>query len=221
MPMLGIPNLHSVATSLLNPLHKRLPNGSLLCALNSSVVLERKGLVNFTFLHNVETTIEDTLFWFNVVFTAYGNPSIDLNLSHINSLRCFQGTYSEMSMEVWKLCRLVLIAWGYIIYPLLNAAEDWRDHISCTLQFIQNITSSGLLDLPRRGLIIQAQNPPPFEDIVIYLHHQVSVHYYWTTGCIHWLDPAALLSVDIHAAPLPCPAELFIGTSSLCFILLS
>lgn len=281
MPTLGIPNLRSVAASLLNPLHKRLPNGSLSCALNSYVVLEfindplvkprslrstgdfnecehtrepdhmlvnnpwhayipvadsvpagdrkawvfedcvppeelftpthgRKGIVNSTFLHNVETTVEDTLSWLNVVFTAYGNPSVDLDLSHVNSLRCFQGTYSEMSTEVWKLRRLVLIAWGYIIYSLLNAAEDWRDCVSCTPQFIQNITSSGLLDLPRRGLIIQAQNPPPFADIVIYLRHQVPVHYYWTAGCVHWLDPAALLSVDIHAAPLPCPAELSI-----------
>ncbi|KAG2345284.1 hypothetical protein BDR05DRAFT_998421 [Suillus weaverae] len=35
----------------------------------------------------------------------------------------------------------------------------------------------------------------------------VPVHYYWTTGCVHWLDPAALLSVDIHAAPSPSPAD--------------
>ncbi|KIK36125.1 hypothetical protein CY34DRAFT_16598 [Suillus luteus UH-Slu-Lm8-n1] len=278
MPTLGIPNLHSDAAAFLNPLHKKLPNGSLSCSLNSNVVLEfiddplvkprslrstgdfnecehtrepdhmlvhspwhayipvadsmpasdrkawifedsvppdelftpthgRKGLVSSAFLQNVKTTVEDTLSWLNVVFAAYGNPSIDLNLSHVDSLRCFQGTYSEISTEVWKLRRLVLIAWGYIIYSLLNAAEDWKQHALCTPQFIQNVTSSGLLGLPCRGLIIQAQNPPPFADIVIYLHHQVPIHYYWTTGCVHWLDPAALLSMDIHAAPSPRPAD--------------
>lgn len=53
-----------------------------------------------------------------------------------------------------------------------------------------------------------------FQDIILYLWHQVLVHYYWTAGYIHWLDSAALLSADICAAHLPYPAKTLISFHS-------
>lgn len=178
----------------------------------------RNGRITSSFLKNLETTVKDTISWLNVVFEAYGSSSVDLKLSHLDSLRVFQGSYKEISTELWKLRRSVLVAWGYIIYSFLSTAEDWKHHALCTPEFIQNITSSGLLDLPRRGLIIQAQNPPPFMEIVMYLRHRVPVHYYWTVGCVHWLDPAALLSVDIRDAPLPSLADRLTSLGTLYFL---
>ncbi|KAG1856489.1 hypothetical protein C8R48DRAFT_775899 [Suillus tomentosus] len=203
MSMVGIPNLYSVAGELLNPLHKTLPNGSLSYSLNSPVVLELindpleffpvtdwkawvfqdsvlpselftpthtgKGHITSAFLKNVETTVEDTLSWLNVVFAAYGNPSVDINLLRVDSLRKLQRTNNDISTEVWKI------------------SQDWKEHISC--------------------LIIQVQNPSPFLYIILYLQHQVPVHYYWTAGCVYWLDPAVLLSVDIYTAHSPYPAK--------------
>ncbi|KAG2031211.1 hypothetical protein BDR03DRAFT_1016298 [Suillus americanus] len=264
MPTSGIPNLHSVAASLLNPLHKRLPNGFLSCNLNSSFVVEFindplvhprllqstgdfnepwhayipvaeslpacdhnawvfedtvshnefltpthrcKGHIAPVFLNKVENTVRDTLSWLAVVFAAHGNAPIELNLMDAHSLKEFHGTYNDTCTELWKLRHSVLVAWGYIIYCLLNAVEDWKQHNLNTPQFVQSITCSSLLDLPHRGIIIQAQDPPPFDVVVKYLHHQIPVHYYWTPSCVHWLDPAALLSVDIHAAPSTLPAD--------------
>jgi hypothetical protein len=181
-----------------------------------------KGHITSAFLKNIETTVADTLSWLDVVFAAYGNPSLDINLLHVESLRKFQGSHNDICTEVWKIRRTVLIAWGYIVYSLLNAANDWKQHKSCTPEFIRSIASCGLLDLPHRGLIIQAQNPPPFADIIMYLRHQVPVHYYWTAGCVHWLDPAALLSIDIRATPSSYPASKLTsshGTLFLCPIL--
>ncbi|KAG2341420.1 hypothetical protein BDR05DRAFT_1001799 [Suillus weaverae] len=104
------------------------------------------GWITSSFLKNIEATMEDMIFWLNIVFDAYGSSSVDLNLSQVDSLSVFQGSYKEISTELWKLRRSVLIAWGYIIYLLLNVAKDWKHYASCTPEFIQNITSSAMYD---------------------------------------------------------------------------
>ncbi|KAG1722152.1 hypothetical protein EDB19DRAFT_1916829 [Suillus lakei] len=172
-----------------------------------------KAHITMAFFKKVETTIVDTLSWLTVKFDIYGNPPIEpsLNLLDMELLRLFEGSYSEVSMELWKLHRSVLVAWGYLIYCLVGTAQDWKEHALSTLEFICNITSSYLLGCPHRGLIIDSQNPPPFRDIVMFLCHKVPVHYYWMLGCVHWLDPAALQSVDMHAQPARSSAHKLIS----------
>jgi hypothetical protein len=61
--------------------------------------------------------------------------------------------------------------------------------------------SSKLLDQPRRGLIIDAEDPPLFAEVVTYLRHGVPIHYYWKPGYTYWLDPASMYSVSLFLEP--------------------
>ncbi|KAG1863907.1 hypothetical protein F4604DRAFT_1929029 [Suillus subluteus] len=124
-----------------------------------------------TFLNKVATVIRDVLRWLPIVYDICGPPPItpSLQLSDLRSLQTFHGSYSEGATELWRVRRSVLIAWGYIIYSL-SIKQDWQDH---------------------------ANDPPPFSDVISYIQHRIPVHYYWESGCIYWLDPAATRSVNL------------------------
>ncbi|KAG2038741.1 hypothetical protein BDR03DRAFT_1009492 [Suillus americanus] len=157
-----------------------------------------RGRISPAFLNKVATVIRDALRWLPTLYAISGTPPVppSLQLSDLRPLESFHGSYDEGATEVWRVRRSVLITWGYVIYSL-SIRQDWQDHAAVTQEFIQDITSSRLLNLPRRGLIINAQDPPPFSDVISYLQHRIPVHYYWEPGCIYWLDPAATHSVNL------------------------
>jgi hypothetical protein len=162
----------------------------------------RSGRVTSGFLKKVQTAVDHARSLLTMVYNVYGPPTDPLSLDYV-SLQNFHGSYEELCTEVWAIRRSVLVVYGYITYCLVTDPKGWKDNSSISAEFIDAMESSGLLGLPRRGLIIDAQNPPSFKDVVSYLHHSVPVHYYWQTNCVHWLDPTATQSVDLQQNVTP------------------
>jgi hypothetical protein len=99
-----------------------------------------------------------------------------------------------LNARVWDVRRVVLELYGWASYHLYRDPQDWCER--CWDDgFVELVKKLHILDVPRRGCII---NPvlTPSAEVVTLVRHNVPVHYEWKSrlsGLVQggWLPPSA------------------------------